>query len=70
MNNIQWEVFQQNNAPPHTAVVTQHALQPVDMFPWPTRSPELYPIKNLLVIIGRHLQHHPQLAAPVLTQQV
>ncbi|GBO14120.1 hypothetical protein AVEN_217427-1 [Araneus ventricosus] len=33
MNSIQGGVFQQDNARPHTAVVTQHALQSVGMLP-------------------------------------
>ncbi|GBM08581.1 hypothetical protein AVEN_52430-1 [Araneus ventricosus] len=40
MNSIQRGVFQQNNALPHTDVITQHALQSVDMLPWPPRSPD------------------------------
>ncbi|GBM82199.1 hypothetical protein AVEN_179510-1 [Araneus ventricosus] len=41
MNIIQGGVLQQDNALPYTAVVTQHALQSVDMLPWPARSPDL-----------------------------
>ncbi|GBN00262.1 hypothetical protein AVEN_160125-1 [Araneus ventricosus] len=33
MNSIQGGVFQQDNSRPHTAVVTQHALQSTDMLP-------------------------------------
>ncbi|GBN51054.1 hypothetical protein AVEN_236621-1 [Araneus ventricosus] len=36
MDRIQGGVFQQDNARSHIAVVTQHALQSVDMLPWPT----------------------------------
>ncbi|GBM39213.1 hypothetical protein AVEN_223832-1 [Araneus ventricosus] len=72
MNNIQGSVFQQDNARPHTAVVTQHAVQSVDVLPWPVRSPDLSPIEHVWDIIGRQLQRHPQLAltVPVLTDQV
>ncbi|GBM13591.1 hypothetical protein AVEN_84136-1 [Araneus ventricosus] len=72
MNSIQGGVFQQNNARPHTAVVTQHALQSADMLPWPARSPDLSPIEHVWDIIGRQLQRHPQpaLTVPVLTDQV
>ncbi|GFS52863.1 translation factor GUF1 homolog, mitochondrial [Trichonephila clavipes] len=45
INSIQGKVFQQNNARPHSAVVTQRALQSVDMLPWPARSPDLSPIE-------------------------
>ncbi|GBM77573.1 hypothetical protein AVEN_186841-1 [Araneus ventricosus] len=69
MNSIQGGVFQQDNARPHTAVVTQHSLQSVDMLPWPARSPDLSPIEHVWDIIGRQLQHHPQpaLTVPLLT---
>lgn len=72
MNSIQGGVFQQDNARPHTAVVTQHALQSVDMLPWPARSPDLSPIEHVWDIIGRQLQRHPQpaLTVPALTAQV
>lgn len=72
MNSIQGGVFQQDNARPHTAVVSQRALQSVDMLPWPARSPDLSPIEHVWDIIGRQLQHHPQpaLTVPVLTAQV
>ncbi|GBM00064.1 hypothetical protein AVEN_214131-1 [Araneus ventricosus] len=72
MNRIQGGVFQQDNARPHIAVVTQHALQSVDMLPWPPRSPDLSPIGHVCDVIGRQLQRHPQpaLTVPVLTDQV
>ncbi|GBN75642.1 Transposable element Tc1 transposase [Araneus ventricosus] len=47
MSSIQGGVFQQDNARPHTAVVTQHALQSVDILPWPARSPDLSPIEHV-----------------------
>ncbi|GBN42264.1 Transposable element Tc1 transposase, partial [Araneus ventricosus] len=72
MNSIQVGVFQQDNDRPNTAVVTQHALQSVDMLPWPARSPNLSPIEHVWNIIGRQLQRHPQpaLTVPVLTDKV
>ncbi|GBL79538.1 hypothetical protein AVEN_18123-1 [Araneus ventricosus] len=72
MNRIQGGVFQQDNARPHTADVTQHTLQSVDMLYWPARSPELSPIEHVWDIIGRQLQPHPQpaLTVPVLTDKV
>ncbi|GBO00403.1 hypothetical protein AVEN_36726-1 [Araneus ventricosus] len=59
INSIQGGVFQHVNARPHTAVVTQHALQSVDMLPWSARSPDLSPMKHVWDIIGRQLQRHP-----------
>ncbi|GFT14905.1 transposable element Tc1 transposase [Trichonephila clavipes] len=47
INSIQGGVFQQDNARPHTTVVTQCALQSVDMLPWSTRSPDLSPIEHV-----------------------
>ncbi|GBN08610.1 hypothetical protein AVEN_238085-1 [Araneus ventricosus] len=72
MNSIQGGGFQLDNSRPHTAVVTQHALQSVDMLPWPARSPDISPNEHVWDIIRRQLQRHPQpaLAVPVLTDQV
>ncbi|GBM48679.1 hypothetical protein AVEN_192284-1 [Araneus ventricosus] len=72
MNSIQGSVFRQDNACPHTAVVTQHVPQSVDMPPWSARSSDLSPIEHVWDIIGRQLQRHPQpaLTVPVLTDQV
>ena len=72
MNTIPGGRFQHDNARPHTAAVTQRALQNVqnvDMLPWPVRSPDLSPIE---VIIGRQLRRHPQPAFTVadLTDRV
>ena len=72
MSSIQEGAFQQGNARPHTAAVTQRALQSVDMLPWPARSPDLSPIEHVWDIIGRQIQRHPQPALTVtdLTDQV
>ncbi|GBM91450.1 hypothetical protein AVEN_226832-1 [Araneus ventricosus] len=72
MNSIQGGVFQQTNARSHTAAVTQHTLQSVDMLPWPARSPELSPIEHVWDIIGRQLHRHLQsaLTVPALIHQV
>ena len=42
-------VFQQDNAPAHTAKATKRwfASRKFDVMPWPAQSPDLNPIKNL-----------------------
>ncbi|GBL88194.1 Transposable element Tc1 transposase [Araneus ventricosus] len=72
MSSIQGGIFQQDNARPHTAAVSQHALKGVNILLWPARSPDLSPIEHAWDIIGRQLQHHPLPAqtVPVLTAQV
>ncbi|UYV82717.1 K02A2.6-like, partial [Cordylochernes scorpioides] len=53
-------LYQQDNARPHTARITQQALQGVHMLPWPPYSPELSPIEHVWDIIGRRLHALPQ----------
>lgn len=48
-------VSQQNNAVPHTADVTQHDLQSVNIMSWPTRSKDLSPFEHTYDIIGRQI---------------
>ncbi|UYV70226.1 hypothetical protein LAZ67_7002240 [Cordylochernes scorpioides] len=50
-------LYQQDNARPHTARISQQALQDVQMLPWPPYSPDLSPIEH---IIGRRLHALPQ----------
>ncbi|GFW35336.1 HTH_Tnp_Tc3_2 domain-containing protein [Trichonephila clavipes] len=38
-------IYQQDNARPHTARLSQQCLQGYDVLPWPARSPDLSPIK-------------------------
>ncbi|UYV78522.1 hypothetical protein LAZ67_16001881 [Cordylochernes scorpioides] len=53
-------LYQQDNARPHTARISQHALQDVQMLPWPPYSPDLSPIEHVWDIIGRRLHALPQ----------
>ncbi|UYV82664.1 Transposase [Cordylochernes scorpioides] len=54
------DVLRPDNARPHTARISQQALQDVQMLPWPTYSPDLSPIKHVWDIIGRRLHALPQ----------
>ncbi|UYV67935.1 hypothetical protein LAZ67_5002542, partial [Cordylochernes scorpioides] len=53
-------LYQQDNARPHTARISQQALQDVQMLPWPPHSPDLSPIEHVWDIIGRRLHALPQ----------
>ncbi|UYV84616.1 K02A2.6-like, partial [Cordylochernes scorpioides] len=53
-------LYQQHNARPHTARISQQALQDVQMLPWPPYSPDLLPIEHVWDIIGRRLHALPQ----------
>ncbi|UYV69971.1 K02A2.6-like, partial [Cordylochernes scorpioides] len=53
-------LYQQDNARPHTARISQQALQDVQMLPWPPYSPGLSPIEHVWDIIGRSLHALPQ----------
>ncbi|GFV10375.1 HTH_Tnp_Tc3_2 domain-containing protein [Trichonephila clavipes] len=44
----QGAIYQQDNARPHTARLSQQCLQGYDVLPWPARSPDLSPIEHVL----------------------
>ncbi|UYV80571.1 Transposase [Cordylochernes scorpioides] len=54
------DLYQHDNARPHTASISQQALQDVQMLPWPPYSPDLSPIEHVWDIIGRRLHALPQ----------
>ncbi|GFS63629.1 e3 ubiquitin-protein ligase NEDD4 [Trichonephila clavipes] len=45
---IQGDIFQQDDARPHSAVVTERVIESVDMLLWPAKSPDLSPIEHTL----------------------
>ncbi|UYV73402.1 hypothetical protein LAZ67_10003056 [Cordylochernes scorpioides] len=53
-------LYQQDNARPHTARISQQALQDVQMLPWPPYSPDISPNEHVWDIIGRRLHALPQ----------
>ncbi|UYV73576.1 Transposase [Cordylochernes scorpioides] len=60
LHGVHNALYQQDNARPHTARISQQALQDVQMLPWPPYSPDLSPIEHVWDIIGRRLHALPQ----------
>ncbi|KFM63875.1 Transposable element Tc1 transposase, partial [Stegodyphus mimosarum] len=52
-------IFLQDIARPHSARICRHALQGMQMLPWPPYSPDLLPIEHVWDVIGRRLQTLP-----------
>ena len=52
-------LYQQDNARPHIANISQHALQGVQLLPWPPCSLDLSPIEHVWDMVGRRLQTLP-----------
>ncbi|GFU35245.1 hypothetical protein TNCV_340151 [Trichonephila clavipes] len=46
-----------------TAVATPLVAQHVQLFPWPSYSPDMSPIENVLDLVGRRLVRDPRPAA-------
>ncbi|MBJ3377337.1 hypothetical protein JGC18_24850 [Salmonella enterica subsp. enterica serovar Typhimurium] len=60
LQRLQNAVFHQDNARPHTAIISRQALQGTPMLPSQPLSPELSPIEHLWDVIGRRLRDLPQ----------
>ena len=58
-------LFQQDNARPHTAAVTQRALRGVQQLPWPARSLDPSPIEHVWDMMKRELTLSPEPAATI-----
>ncbi|GFU69981.1 transposable element Tcb2 transposase [Trichonephila clavipes] len=52
MQRLPGAIFQQDNARPHTARVSQDCLRTVTIFLWPARSPHLSPIEHVWDHLG------------------
>ncbi|GFX16477.1 transposable element Tcb2 transposase [Trichonephila clavipes] len=57
MQRLPGAIFQQDNAGPHTARVSQNCLHTVTTIPWPARSPEFSPIEHIWDNFGRRVGH-------------
>ncbi|GFY11340.1 transposable element Tcb1 transposase [Trichonephila clavipes] len=57
MQRVPGATFQQNNARPHTARMSQACLRTVTTLPWPARSPDLSPIEHIWDRLGQRIGH-------------
>ncbi|CRL31137.1 Transposase, Tc1-like [Penicillium camemberti] len=64
IHNVQYAIFQQDNAPVHTAHLVQGTLNELgfEVMEWPPYSPDLNPIENLWALLKAELlKRHPEL---------
>ncbi|GFV46727.1 kinesin-like protein [Trichonephila clavipes] len=54
---LMYAIFQQDNARPHTARVSQDCLCTLTTVPWPAQSPDLSPIKHIWGRLRRWVGH-------------
>ncbi|GFU15797.1 transposable element Tcb1 transposase [Trichonephila clavipes] len=55
MQRLPGAIFQQDNAGPHTARVSQDCLRTITTLPWPIRSLDLSPIEHIWDHLGRRV---------------
>jgi hypothetical protein len=64
MNGVEGAIFQQDNAPVHTAYVIRDWLaeQEFEVMAWPPYSPDLNPIENLWALLKAKIYElHPEI---------
>ncbi|GFU07480.1 transposable element Tcb1 transposase [Trichonephila clavipes] len=57
MQGLSESIFQQGNAQPHTARVSQDCIRTVTTLTWPIRSPDLSPIEHIWDHYGQRVGH-------------
>ncbi|GFS78161.1 transposable element Tcb1 transposase [Trichonephila clavipes] len=57
MQRLPVAIFQQDNAQPHTARVSQDYLHTINTLPWLARFPDLSPIEHIWDHLGRRVAH-------------
>ncbi|GFX18983.1 transposable element Tc1 transposase [Trichonephila clavipes] len=62
LNGLPGTIFQQDNSRPHTARVAQDFLRHFQTLPWPTRSPDLFPVEKVWHQPSCHSVHDLELA--------
>ncbi|GFX49572.1 DDE_3 domain-containing protein [Trichonephila clavipes] len=55
LNDLPGAIFQQDNARPHTARVSQCNLRHFQTLPWPTRSSDLFSVEHVWDQLKRHM---------------
>ena len=72
LNRLSHTVFQQDNAPPHRALLTRNFLarEGIDVTEWPPFSPDINPIENVWSILKKHIQKNRPVTVQQLREQI